>query len=336
MAEIARLRQELGELTERMRTLEATAADKGREVEEARARADEAENGWSASQREVSKLRVELTGAAAERDELLEKLKEADAGRIAALANADALRRVEQLRVEEKERREAEEARAGTEMEPADAAVDSEFGGAGGEAETAVQGAADQLWVAAERAAAKASEEAAEAAAKAAEELAMLRTESSKAHRAAAAAEVRADELESELEVVKAQLADATAVLNSKQAELDGEVSRLSELLIEAKMAAAEHAFERDEAKARAKGLRNELERVLGGGKKVAERATKMEVKYEALRAKYDEDLASLIELRLQSAEDRAKLAEYEQRDAPGRSAPHAEKPSPRSSFKIF
>ena len=153
MAEIARLRQELGELTERMRTLEATAADKGREVEEARARADEAENGWSASQREVSKLRVELTGAAAERDELLEKLKEADAGRIAALANADALRRVEQLRVEEKERREAEEARAGTEMEPADAAVDSEFGGAGGEAETAVQGAADQLWVAAERAA---------------------------------------------------------------------------------------------------------------------------------------------------------------------------------------
>ena len=190
--------------------------------------------------------------------------------------------------------------------------------------------------MAAERAAAKASEEAAEAAAKAAEELAMLRTESSKAHRAAAAAEVRADELESELEVVKARLADATAGLDSKQAELDGEVSRLSELLIEAKMAAAEHAFERDEAKARAKGLRNELEKVLGGGKKVAERATKMEVKYEALRAKYDEDLASLIELRLQSAEDRAKLAEYEQRDAPGRSAPPAEKPSPRSSFKIF
>ena len=41
-----------------------------------------------------------------------------------------------------------------------------------------------------------------------------------------------------------------------------------------------------------------------------------MEVKYEALREKYDKDLAGLIELRLEAAEAKAKLAEYEQRGA--------------------
>ena len=41
----------------------------------------------------------------------------------------------------------------------------------------------------------------------------------------------------------------------------------------------------------------------MGGGKKVAERATKMEVKYEALREKYDADLNELAELRAKVAE---------------------------------
>ena len=38
------------------------------------------------------------------------------------------------------------------------------------------------------------------------------------------------------------------------------------------------------------------------GGKAVAQKATKLEVKYETLRAKYDQDLASLAETRLKLA----------------------------------
>ena len=125
-----------------------------------------------------------------------------------------------------------------------------------------------------------------------------------------------------ELEGSKARLLEAEALLGAKQAELDGEQATLSALLIEAKMASAQHAYERDEAKAKAKGLRDELQHVVVGGKKVAQHATKLEVKYEELRAKYDEDLSSLIELRLRSAEDRARLAEYEAAEKGGAGAP--------------
>ena len=86
----------------------------------------------------------------------------------------------------------------------------------------------------------------------------------------------------------------------------------MSGLLIEAKLAAAQYAFERDEAKQKAKGLRDELAKVVGGGKKVAQHATKMEVRYEALREKYDVDLASLVDVRLQLAEALEKVKQYE------------------------
>ena len=49
----------------------------------------------------------------------------------------------------------------------------------------------------------------------------------------------------------------------------------------------------------------------------MAQHATKLEVKYEELREKYDTDLHELIELRLKSAEDRAKLAEYQRKEQP-------------------
>ena len=77
-------------------------------------------------------------------------------------------------------------------------------------------------------------------------------------------------------------------------------------------VAAAQYAFERDEAKAKAKALRDELADVVGGGKKVAQHATKLEVKYEALRAKYDQDMATLVDVRLELAEAKAKLEALE------------------------
>ena len=67
------------------------------------------------------------------------------------------------------------------------------------------------------------------------------------------------------------------------------------------------------QARGREKQLRTELERVGGSGKRVAQHATKLEVKYEQLREKYDADLASLIEVRLQAAEAHARLREYEE-----------------------
>ena len=77
-------------------------------------------------------------------------------------------------------------------------------------------------------------------------------------------------------------------------------------------MSAAQYAFERDEAKAKAKALRDELAEVVGGGRTVAQHATKLEVKYGALRTKYDADMASLVEVRLELAEAKSKIEKYE------------------------
>ena len=102
---------------------------------------------------------------------------------------------------------------------------------------------------------------------------------------------------------LKASLAAAAADAEAAAKAHEAEVGEISTMLIEAKLAAAQHAFERDEMKVKAKEMRSELEKVVGGGKKVAERATKMEVKYEALREKYDRDLNELAELRAKVAE---------------------------------
>jgi len=77
-------------------------------------------------------------------------------------------------------------------------------------------------------------------------------------------------------------------------------------------VSAAQYASERDEQKLKAKKLRDELADVVGGGKKVAAIATKLEVKYEQLKAKYDQDLSTLVAARLELAETKAKLANLE------------------------
>ena len=78
-------------------------------------------------------------------------------------------------------------------------------------------------------------------------------------------------------------------------------------------MAAAQYAYERDELKQQCKKLKLEVERVSGGGKKVAQRMTSIEVKYEELRQKYDTDMKGLIEVKLDAAEAHARVLDLEE-----------------------
>ena len=94
----------------------------------------------------------------------------------------------------------------------------------------------------------------------------------------------------------------------------DGEVlQEVMSQLVESKMAAAQHAYERDELKQQCRALRAEVQRVSGGGKKVAARMTSFEVKYEELRLKYDTDMRGLIDLKLEAAEARARIEDLEE-----------------------
>ena len=210
------------------------------QVEEVRAdgrrRSGEAEKGWTGAQREVSRLRSNLSLVETERDGLRQQLQEADKARLGA-------------------------------------------GGLGSDA---------------------------------AEEVAAARAAATKAQGEAAAAQTRAKALDDELEGLRGQLAAQAEGKTAIDSQRDDETAELSMLLVEAKMAAAQYAFERDEAKQKCKALRDELADVVGGGKKVAQKATKLEVKYEELRQKYDNDMNKMIELRLQLAEYKAKLAEHE------------------------
>ena len=201
-----------------------------------RRRSGEAEKGWTGAQREVSRLRSNLSLVETERDGLRQQLQEADKARLGA-------------------------------------------GGLGSDA---------------------------------AEEVAAARAAATKAQGEAAAAQTRAKALDDELEGLRGQLAAQAEGKTAIDSQRDDETAELSMLLVEAKMAAAQYAFERDEAKQKCKALRDELADVVGGGKKVAQKATKLEVKYEELRQKYDNDMNKMIELRLQLAEYKAKLAEHE------------------------
>merc|ERR550514_472589 len=90
-------------------------------------------------------------------------------------------------------------------------------------------------------------------------------------------------------QLVRAREEAAAASARAAQAEqqkeelsrADPDAASLAGSLVEAKLAAAQNAFERDEARARAKGLRDQLERAMGGSQHVARHATKLEVKLE-------------------------------------------------------
>lgn len=49
----------------------------------------------------------------------------------------------------------------------------------------------------------------------------------------------------------------------------------LSALLVDAKMAAAEYAFERDELRQQCKRLKEEIDRISGGGRKVRKKVVR-------------------------------------------------------------
>jgi hypothetical protein len=110
-----------------------------------------------------------------------------------------------------------------------------------------------------------------------------------------AAAEERAAEYEEEIEQLRASLENAIGRAERAEQTRGGgggrggaspggaassaELEQLSTKLIEAKMAEAQNAFERDEARADAKRLREELSRVGGGTRKLGQHATKLEVR---------------------------------------------------------
>lgn len=131
-------------------------------------------------------------------------------------------------------------------------------------------------------------------------------------------------EMQGELDALRAQVAKLQAAPPSpllsgggaSAAAEGGEGGLLQELsgqLVEAKMAAAQYAYERDELKQQCKKLKLEVERVSGGGKKVAQRMTSIEVKYEELRQKYDTDMKGLIEVKLDAAEAHARVLDLEE-----------------------
>lgn len=130
-------------------------------------------------------------------------------------------------------------------------------------------------------------------------ELAMAREELRRVRADALGVNARAARAEAELESLRAAASRGVAAATTDDA------ASLAPQLIEAKLAAAQFAFERDEAKAKAKGLRDQLEHVLGGGKRVARHATKIEVRYEELRRQHDANLKELMEAQ-------AKLKEKE------------------------
>lgn len=112
---------------------------------------------------------------------------------------------------------------------------------------------------------------------------------------------------EAEAEEARRQLLEAAEDL---QAARDGgaheeQYTELALQLVDAKLAAAQYAYERDEARARCKKVR-------AGGTAVAEQLTALEVRYEDLKRRYEADLTGLIEVKLQCAEACARVAELE------------------------
>jgi len=126
-------------------------------------------------------------------------------------------------------------------------------------------------------------------------------------------AQDQCDSLQGEVDRLRSQLSRASEPRAAGRPPADGEFEELSALLVEAKMASAQYAYERDELKQQCKKLKAEIERVTGGSKKVAQQLTSIEVKYEELRLKYDTDMRGFIDLKLEAAEARARIDDLEE-----------------------
>ena len=161
------------------------------------------------------------------------------------------------------------------------------------------------------------------------DELARLREEVSLAQEQLKCAKDNAARWEAEVRAAKDVAAERKRMVVGRDDTGGDEVemvTMLSELLIEARMSAAQYAFERDEAKGQAQRLHTEVERLGNAVRKLQEHTTKLEAKYVAehqkyakLEAKhkavcqqYEGDVAGLIELRAQADEANRRLSMHE------------------------
>ena len=73
-----------------------------------------------------------------------------------------------------------------------------------------------------------------------------------------------------------------------------------------------QYAFEREEAVQKLSTMQRKAEMSQGGGMKLAQQLTAMEVRYEDMRLRFEKDMAGFIELKLTHAEAQARLADLE------------------------
>ena len=161
------------------------------------------------------------------------------------------------------------------------------------------------------------------------DELARLREEVSLAQEQLKCAKDNAARWEAEVRAAKDVAAERKKMVVGRDDTGGDEVdmvTMLSELLIEARMSAAQYAFERDEAKGQAQRLQAEVERLGSAVRQLQEHTTRLEAKYDAehkkyakLEAKhkavcqkYEGDVAGLIELRAQADEANRQLSIHE------------------------
>lgn len=161
------------------------------------------------------------------------------------------------------------------------------------------------------------------------DELARLREEVSLAQEQLKCAKDNAARWEAEVRAAKDVAAERKKMVVGRDDTGGDEVdmvTMLSELLIEARMSAAQYAFERDEAKGQAQRLQAEVERLGNAVRQLQEHTTRLEAKYDAehkkyakLEAKhkavcqrYEGDVAGLIELRAQADEANRQLSIHE------------------------
>jgi chromosome segregation ATPase len=161
------------------------------------------------------------------------------------------------------------------------------------------------------------------------DELARLREEVSLAQEQLKCAKDNAARWEAEVRAAKDVAAERKKMVVGRDDTGGDEVdmvTMLSELLIEARMSAAQYAFERDEAKGQAQRLQAEVERLGNAVRQLQEHTTRLEAKYDAehkkyakLEAKhkavcqrYEGDVAGLIELRAQADEANRQLSLHE------------------------
>ena len=111
----------------------------------------------------------------------------------------------------------------------------------------------------------------------------------------------------------RAELAETRARLAAAQAAAEGGHGgeEMQMQLVEAKIDAAQYAFEREEAVQKLAQV-EKTAASHGRGLKLGQQMTALEVKYEDMRLRFEKDMAGFIVLKLEHAENLAKLSDLE------------------------